>query len=59
MFRAEAVASQMINTDPDKYGHHVLDEAEFEDTYAWMLGHAGLVEPGSTYESVVDNRAWE
>ena len=32
MFRAEAVAAQMINADPDKYGHHVLDEAEFEDT---------------------------
>ena len=31
----------------------------FDDTYAWMLGHPGLIEPGSTYEEVVDNRAWE
>ena len=31
----------------------------FEDTYQWMLGHSGLVEPGATYETVVDNRAWE
>ena len=31
----------------------------FEDTYQWMLGHSGLVEPGATYDTVVDNRAWE
>ena len=31
----------------------------FEDTYKWMLGYPGLVESGSTYEKVVDNRAWE
>ena len=31
----------------------------FEDTYAWMLGYPGLIEPGSTYEQAVDNRAWE
>ena len=31
----------------------------FEDTYAWMLGYPGLVEPGSNYDQVVDNRAWE
>ena len=31
----------------------------FDDTYQWMLGHSGLVEAGATYETVVDNRAWE
>ena len=31
----------------------------FEDTYAWMLSYPGLIEPGSTYDQVVDNRAWE
>ena len=31
----------------------------FEDTYAWMQGYPDLIEPGSTYEQVVDNRAWE
>ena len=31
----------------------------FDDTYAWMLGYSELIEPGSTYEQVVDNRAWE
>ncbi len=31
----------------------------FEDTYSWMLGYPELVEPGASYEQVVDNRAWE
>jgi hypothetical protein len=31
----------------------------FEDTYDWMLGYPDLVAPGATYDSVVDNRAWE
>jgi NitT/TauT family transport system substrate-binding protein len=31
----------------------------FERTYQWMLGFPELVTPGATYESVVDNRAWE
>jgi NitT/TauT family transport system substrate-binding protein len=31
----------------------------FERTYQWMLGYRELVAPGATYESVVDNRAWE
>ena len=34
-------------------------QERFEDTYRWMLGYPGLVEPGSSYEKVVDNRAWE
>jgi len=84
MFRAEAVAAEMINATPNKYAHYFLDEVQgllepdelqvwrllygppvpytrerFEDTYAWMLGYPGLIEPGSTYEQAVDNRAWE
>ena len=31
----------------------------FEDTYKWMLSYPDLVESGSTYEQVVDNRAWD
>jgi hypothetical protein len=31
----------------------------FERTYQWMLGYPELVTPGATYESVIDNRAWE
>ena len=84
MFRAEAVAAEMINANPDRFAHYFLDEVKgllepnefqcwrllygppvpytrerFEDTYAWMLGYSELIEPGSTYEQVVDNRAWE
>ena len=84
MFRAEAVAAEMINANPKSYAHYFLDEVQgllepqefegwrllygppapytkerFENTYQWMLGYSGLVEPGSTYEQVVDNRAWQ
>ncbi|MCH8799313.1 MAG: hypothetical protein IH963_00220 [Chloroflexi bacterium] len=84
MFRAEAVAAEMINADTKKYAHYFIDEVQgllepgefqdwrllygppvpytrerFDDTYAWMLGYQGLIESGSTYEQVVDNRAWE
>ena len=84
MFRAEARASELINSDPAKFTHYFLEEAagllepeefqswrllyappapytpeRFHDTYQWMLGYPGLVAPGATYESVVDNRAWE
>ena len=84
MFRAEAVAAEMINSNPRKYAHYFVAEAggllkpeelqtwrllyaaptpytreRFEDTYEWMLGYRGLVEPGATYDKVVDNRAWE
>jgi len=31
----------------------------FDDTYQWMLGYPDLVAAGATYETVVDNRAWE
>jgi NitT/TauT family transport system substrate-binding protein len=31
----------------------------FDYTYNWMLSYPDLVTPGATYESTVDNRAWE
>ena len=31
----------------------------FDDTYQWMQGYPDLVEPGASYDAVVDNRAWE
>ena len=31
----------------------------FERTYQWMMSYPDLVTTGATYESVVDNRAWE
>ena len=31
----------------------------FQATYQWMLSYPGLVAPDATYETVVDNRAWE
>jgi len=31
----------------------------FAATYEWMLGYPGLVAPGATYDTTVDNRAWE
>jgi NitT/TauT family transport system substrate-binding protein len=53
--------------EPDDFQHWRLLYAppvpytreRFEDTYNWMLGYPDLVEPGSTYEQVADNRAWE
>ena len=84
MFRAEAVAAELINADTKKYAHYFVAEVQgllepdefqawrllygppvpytrerFKDTYTWMLSYPGLIEPGSTYEQVVDNRAWE
>ena len=84
MFRAQAVAAEMINAHPEKYEHYFLAEAKglldpgelmawrlvygppvpytrqrFEDTYNWMLSYPDLVTPGATYDSTVDNRAWE
>ncbi len=84
MFRAEARAAEMINTNPAKYAHYLLTEAKgllephelqtwrllygppmpytkerFQTTYEWMLSYPDLVAPDATYDSVVDNRAWE
>jgi NitT/TauT family transport system substrate-binding protein len=30
----------------------------FTATYEWMLSYPGLITPGATYETTVDNRAW-
>ena len=84
MFRAEARAAEMINTNPARYAHYLLKEAQgllapheletwrllygppmpytperFAATYAWMLSYPGLIAPGATYDTAVDNRAWE
>jgi NitT/TauT family transport system substrate-binding protein len=34
-------------------------QARFAATYEWMRSYPGLVAPGATYDTVVDNRAWE
>jgi NitT/TauT family transport system substrate-binding protein len=31
----------------------------FEATYEWMRSYPGLIAPDATYDTVVDNRAWE
>ena len=31
----------------------------FAATYEWMLSYPGLIAPGATYDTAVDNRAWE
>ncbi len=84
MFRAEGKAAEMINSNPGRYAHYFVEEADgllepdelqtwrllyaapsrytrerFDDTYQWMLGYPGLLDAGATYETVVDNRAWE
>jgi NitT/TauT family transport system substrate-binding protein len=46
-------ASRILNAPPMPYTRE-----RFEDTYEWTVAR-GLVAPGATYESTVDNRAWE
>jgi hypothetical protein len=83
MFQAEARAPAAIDKNPEKYAHHLVEEAggsieikdlklsrllyappapytrdRFNDNYQWTLGW-GLVPPGATYETTVDNRAWQ
>ena len=51
---------QDLNTSRLLYGPPAPYTRErFDDTYQWMLGHPGLVEPGATFENIVDNRAWD
>ena len=45
--------SRILNAPPVPYTRE-----RFEDTYEWTVAR-GLVAPGATYESTVDNRAWE
>ena len=51
---------QDLNTARLLYGPPAPYTAErFEDTYRWMQGYPDLVAPGATYDTVVDNRAWD
>src|SRR6266567_5964308 len=45
--------SRLLNAPPEPYTRE-----RFDHTYQWTLGW-GLVEPGATFESTVDNRAWQ
>ncbi|HKA45530.1 MAG TPA: hypothetical protein VKF40_26320, partial [Burkholderiales bacterium] len=45
--------SRILNAPPEPYTRE-----RFEHTYQWTLGWE-LVPPGATYESTVDNRAWQ
>jgi NitT/TauT family transport system substrate-binding protein len=45
--------SRILNAPPTPYTRE-----RFNDNYQWTLGW-GLVPPGATYESTVDNRAWQ
>jgi NitT/TauT family transport system substrate-binding protein len=51
---------QDLNMTRLLYGPPAPYTAErFEDTYRWMQGYPDLVAPGATYDTVVDNRAWD
>jgi NitT/TauT family transport system substrate-binding protein len=45
--------SRILNAPPERYTRE-----RFEHTYNWTVGW-GLVPPGATYETTVDNRAWQ
>src|SRR2546426_4775808 len=45
--------SRILNAPPEPYTRE-----RFDHTYQWTLSW-GLVEPGATFESTVDNRAWQ
>ncbi len=45
--------SRILNAPPEPYTRE-----RFDHTYQWTLGW-GLVPAGATYESTVDNRAWQ
>ena len=44
---------RLLNAPPKQYTRE-----RFDDTYQWTR-EWGLVNPGATYETVVDNRAWQ
>jgi NitT/TauT family transport system substrate-binding protein len=44
---------RILNAHPQLYTRE-----RFEDTYQWTVSR-GLVTPGATYETTVDNRAWQ
>jgi NitT/TauT family transport system substrate-binding protein len=45
--------SRILNAPPEPYSRE-----RFDHTYNWTVGW-GLVPPGATYETTVDNRAWQ
>ncbi len=45
---------RLLNAPPTPYTRE-----RFKRTYQWMQGYPDLICDGATYESVVDNRAWE
>jgi NitT/TauT family transport system substrate-binding protein len=49
----ELKLSRILNAPPEPYTRE-----RFDHTYQWTLGW-GLVEPGATFDSTVDNRAWQ
>ena len=44
---------RLLNAPPKQYTRE-----RFDDTYQWTR-EWGLVNPGATYETIVDNRAWQ
>jgi NitT/TauT family transport system substrate-binding protein len=50
---ADIAPWRILNAPPMPYTRE-----RFQDTYEWTVAH-GLVAPGATYETAVDNRAWE
>ena len=49
----DIMPSRILNAHPQPYSRE-----RYEDTYNWTVSR-GLVSPGATYETTVDNRAWE
>jgi len=50
---SDICAWRILNAHPVPYTRE-----RFQDTYDWTVSR-GLVAPGATYETTVDNRAWE
>jgi NitT/TauT family transport system substrate-binding protein len=50
---ADLKLSRILNAPPVPY-----TRSRFDDNYQWTLAW-GLVSPGATYETTVDNRAWQ
>jgi len=51
--RHDLKLERILNAPPEQYTRE-----RFDHTYNWTVGW-GLVPPGATYESTVDNRAWQ
>ena len=51
--RGDLKLARLVNAPPEPYTRE-----RFDHTYQWTLGW-GLVPAGATYESTVDNRAWQ